>query len=186
MQGVVLGDLIMRLIVWFWQLPPIHLLMPLVIALGLPTTLIHELGHGIAANVVAKVSVRIELSFVGIDWLGLCRLQGARQISVRDYAVVTAAGPLASLAQWIVAASLTALATPGTAVHAVLATLTLAGALACLGNLVPFTSGAIRSDGQVLLDLGRWLFLGRMADWIAAAREPADPHAATSVAPPGR
>ena len=52
-------------------------------------------------------------------------------------------------------------------------------------NLVPFTHGALRSDGQLLLDVGRWLLRGRAAEWIAAAREPDDPHAARSVAPPG-
>ena len=44
----------------------------------------------------------------------------------------------------------------------------------------------MRSDGQHLLDLGRWLLLGRKSAWLAAATQPpADPHAAASVAPPG-
>ena len=185
MQGVVLGDLIVQLAVWCSQLPPFALLFPLVIALGLPTTLIHELGHGLAANLIAKVSVKIEISFIGIDWMGLCRLQGDRPVSVRDYGLMIAAGPLASLAQCVVAAGLTAAATPGTFVHAVLATFTLTGFLGCAVNLVPFTHGEVRSDGQLLLDLGRWLLRGRTAEWIAEARKPLDPHAATSVAPPG-
>lgn len=185
MQDVVLGDFIVRVAVWFAQLPEFPVLLPLVIVLGLPTTLIHELGHGIAANRIAKVGVRIEISFIGVDWMGLCRLQGGREISVRDYGIVIAAGPLASLTQGFVAAELAAATVPGTALYAILATFALTGYLAGALNLVPFVHGALRSDGRLLLDLGRWLLHGRAADWIAAAREPVDPHAATSVAPPG-
>ncbi len=41
------------------------------------------------------------------------------------------------------------------------------------------------SDGQTLLDLARLVAGGRVAEWIVLARGAEDPHAATSVAPPG-
>ena len=125
------------------------ILFPLLTVLGLPTTLIHELGHGLAASKIAKVSVRIELSFVGIDWAGLCRLQGDEDISVREYAIVIVAGPLASLTQGVVAGQLAAATVPGSAIHAVLATFALAGYCGAALNLVPLVHGAVRSDGQL-------------------------------------
>jgi hypothetical protein len=52
-------------------------------------------------------------------------------------------------------------------------------------NLLPFTlPSGLRSDGHILLDLAGWVVLGRRPGW-AEAPAPQDPHAATSVAPPG-
>ena len=63
-----LYDLIEQVVMWLYALPPFPVVMVLGILLGLPTTVIHELGHGIAANVVAKVPVKIEISLSGLDW----------------------------------------------------------------------------------------------------------------------
>jgi hypothetical protein len=52
-------------------------------------------------------------------------------------------------------------------------------------NLVPFVHGDLCSDGQRLFDLARYRLLGRRSAWLVAATREPDPHAATSVAPPG-
>ncbi len=180
-----LYDFIERVVMWFYALPPFPVLMVLGILLGLPTTLIHELGHGIAANVVAKVRVKIEISLSGLDWAGACKLEPGSQASLGAYMVVVGAGPLASFAQGIMGVWLTTMLAPGTAVYAVAGVFGLWGMLAGAINLVPITQPGMHSDGQKLLDLSRLAVTGRVPNWIELSPTREDPHAATSVPPPG-
>ena len=163
------GDLVVRVAVWLGELPSFGWLIALIVLLSLPTTVIHELGHGIAANVLAKVPVRIELSFGAGEWSGVCRFVGDASISALTYGLIVAAGPAASLLQGVVATWLGAQAAPGTASHSVLVTFAFAGYACGLLNLVPMMHGAQRSDGQFLLDLARWVWSGRVPAWADAA-----------------
>lgn len=179
-----LYETVERLALWLNALPPWYVVMLLGVVLGLPTTIIHELGHGIAANKLAGLPVRIQISFNGFDWPGVCVPDPQGPIPVGRYMAVIAGGPLASLAQALVATLLTSQMTAGTAAYAVVAVFALWGWLAAVTNAIPFETAGIRSDGQLLLDLTRLARTGRRADWLREP-PPADPHAATSVAPPG-
>ncbi len=182
---MVVYDLIERAVMWLHALPPFPVWLLLGIVLGLPTTLIHELGHGIAANMIAKASVKIEISPYGIDWAGECRLDPGSQVSVGAYMAVVAAGPLASLTQGVTAVWLSTTLTPGSAAYAVVAVFGLWGLLAAVLTLVPNSQPELHSDGQKLLDLTRLVVGGRVADWIVLSTGAEDPHTATSVPPPG-
>lgn len=148
--------------------------------LGLPTIVIHELGHAVAAGLIAKAPVKIEIRFVG-DWMGLCRVDDGSRVTVGGFMVIIVAGPLASLIQAAVCIWLTGMASRGTLSHGVLAIMATQGLIAGVCNLVPFHHGALRSDGQQLLDMARLVLTGR----VPAYAQPEDPHVATSVAPPG-
>jgi hypothetical protein len=180
----VLYEAVERLVMWMDALPPFPVMLLLGVVLGLPTTVIHEVGHGLAANWIARVPVKIEIWFKNLDWAGHCLPQPGREVTLGAYMAVVAAGPFASLLQGVVAGWLTTLLTPGTITYAIVAVFALWGWLAGLVNLVPLTGPGVHSDGQKLLDLTRLAVTGHVAAWL---RPPAaqDPHAATSVAPPG-
>ena len=180
-----LYDLIEQVVMWLYALPPFPVVMVLGILLGLPTTVIHELGHGIAANVVAKVPVKIEISLSGLDWAGECRLDPGSQTSLGAFMAVVAAGPLASFAQGVTGVWLTTMLAPGTAIYAVAGVFGLWGLLAGGLNLVPISEPGMHSDGQKLLDLTRLAVTGRVPRWVVLSPTREDPHAATSIPPPG-
>jgi len=177
----VLYDLIEQLMLWGNELPSFWPMMIGCLVLGFVSTLIHELGHGIAAALIAKEPVKIEVNIVG----GLCRLDEDSRISLGGYMLVVAAGPVASWLQGFVAAWLTGMADRGTFAHGTLAIMAFLGFAGGIINLVPMKVDDLHTDGKQLVDLTRWAVSGRVPAWAQLPAPPPDPRAATSVAPPG-
>jgi hypothetical protein len=177
----VLYDLIERVMIWGNQLPSFWPMMIGLVVLGYVTTLIHELGHGIAAALLTDRPIKIEVDLVG----GLCRVGGGSSITVGAWMLIVAAGPAASWLQALVATWLTSMAAPGTFLHGVLGILAFCGYCAGIINLVPMRVDDMHTDGKQLVDLVRLAAFGRAPGWLLVQPPPPDPHAATSVAPPG-
>ena len=164
-MGVV-SDLVYDISVWFQELPSFPVVFVLLTVLGLPTTVIHEVGHGLVARRLTRGTVDIDIHISGLDWSGVCRVGGHSDTRMGDILLIIAAGPLASLAQGAAATWLAAMAEPGTPVHAVLACFALAGYLAGVLNFVPLIVGTHRSDGQLIVDVVKCMRGGRAADWL--------------------
>ena len=150
---------------------------PVLLAFTPLTVLIHELGHGVVGAAVTKRPVKIHIG-LGSAW---CKLMGEGRITVRAYAAFVGAGPLASFVQVAVALWLAALAEPGSITQWVIFACALNGVLCGVLSLVPMELDGATTDGQKLLDLGRWIFAGRRPGWLPGD----DPHVARSDAPPG-
>jgi hypothetical protein len=67
----------------------------------------------------------------------------------------------------------------------VFAILAFGGYCGAIFNLVPMKVDDLHTDGKQLLDLFRLAAFGRAASWMRVEHPAGDPHAATSIAPPG-
>jgi hypothetical protein len=169
------------------------LLVALLIGLVVPvcSTLVHELGHALVARRAGLVGVSLprldRRRFAARHGFGLTRLLSARDprgwvqlhpdVAPRQGVAIVAAGPGAEalLALTLVAAGVSAAGT----IRAVLlftALDCLCGACACL----------VRREGGYGdgVQLRHWLARSRRTT-LPGAPHPADPHEATSFAPPG-
>ncbi len=143
---------------------------------AIPVTLLHELGHAIAARRLLDVNVQVSVGSAGklaemrlgqialsINALshparvaGVAEFDGSRA-TARDVLLIALAGPAASLAGTMVTAlALSAASTTG-ALHDLLWAATLAGVVGVL-NLVPLRfqekrrGPTLRTDGRLALD----------------------------------
>jgi hypothetical protein len=149
-------------------------LLCLVIA-GIPVTLLHELGHAIAAHRLLGSEVEVSIGTVGkVAEMRLgevavsvhalsdpSRIGGsaefdASRATARDVLLIALAGPAASLIGTFGTAWLLGQTSPGV-LHDILWTATLAGAFAVL-NLIPIrlqerrNGPVVRTDGRLALD----------------------------------
>jgi hypothetical protein len=151
-------------------------LLVLFVAVGIPTTLIHELGHAATARRRlggdVAVSVGNTTPLATLRWgrvtaninafskpgavAGSASIS-ASQATARDVLLIALAGPAASLAQFAICAPLYAMVSPGL-LHDVLWMATAGGAGGFLINLVPMrlhendTGRTIATDGRLALD----------------------------------
>jgi hypothetical protein len=157
----VLYDLAVKVTMWANELPSFWPMTIGCLVLGLVTTLIHELGHGIVGALVTKDRVKIEINLVG----GLCRLGEHSRVTLGSYMLIVAAGPAASFLQGLVSAWLLDMTARGTFEHGFLAIMTFLGFAAAILNLIPMKVDDLHTDGKQLLDLTRWAVSGRIPSW---------------------
>jgi hypothetical protein len=147
---------------------------------GLPMTLLHELGHAVAAVRLLGEDVKVEVGSVGRfaelqlgriavsmnavagpGRAGVAEFDDSRA-TARDVLLIAVAGPAASLVGVLVAAFVLYAASPAGVVAGLLWTATLVGIVGVL-NIVPFRyqtsrrAPAWRSDGRLALDAARVL-----------------------------
>jgi hypothetical protein len=190
------GGLLGVVVRFFAAMPAAGPFLVLMVVAGIPTTLIHELGHAVAARRLlgGDVGVRVgdaaplatlRMGRITADINALAtpgRIAGEATVSAarataRDMLLIALAGPAASLAQFALCAPLYAAAASGGLVHDVLWMVTAGGAGTCVLNLVPLrlnedgTGRVIATDGRLALDALR-------------ARPEAAPPRPASAAPP--
>ena len=158
--------------------PPILLSLVLLLVVGIPVTLVHELGHAVVARLrlgsavdvvvgsagkaaemhLGDVKVRVNAPASPLRAGGSATLSSSRA-TARDVLLIAAAGPAASAAGALVTGWWFARPAPGL-VRDALWVATLAGVLACL-NVIPLKiqerlgEAPIRTDGQLILDAAR-------------------------------
>jgi Zn-dependent protease len=143
---------------------------------AIPVTLLHELGHAVAARRLLGGDVQVAVGSVGkiagvrLGQVALAvnalshpgRAGGsaefdASRATARDILLIALAGPAASLAGTVLTAWALSAASPSGMLHSVLWAATFAGAFGVL-NLVPLTlqegrdGPPLRTDGRLALD----------------------------------
>jgi hypothetical protein len=171
------GGLLGVVVRFFAGMPAAGSFLVLMVVVGIPTTLIHELGHAVAARRLlgGEVGVRVgnaaplatlRLGRITADInafatpgavAGEAGVQAARATR-RDVLLIALAGPAASLAQFALCAPVYAATANGGLVHDVLWMVTAGGAGTCVLNLVPLrvhensTGRVVATDGRLALD----------------------------------
>lgn len=146
----------------------------------IPVTLIHELGHAIAARRLLDTPVSVAIGSIGeiarvrlgeismsINAIGSPGVAGSAEFDAadagaRDILYIALAGPAASAAGLIVSVWALSMTSSGGFLHGVIWTTVLGGAF-CVLNLIPFRYQDSRnapihqSDGRLALDAARTL-----------------------------
>jgi hypothetical protein len=156
--------------------PPFFIALICLVLVGIPMTLLHELGHGFAARYLLGGSVEVSVGNAGrIAEFRLGQIATSIKLlssptrvsafasfdrsraTARDLVWIALAGPLASLAGVLLARPLYSSAAAGGVAHGLLWAAVLEGVLGAL-NLIPFTlkerrnGPSWRSDGGLALD----------------------------------
>jgi hypothetical protein len=156
--------------------PPVLLWLVLIPVVGAPLTLLHELGHALAAlrllgdrvDVVIGTHgrvARVRLGRIALAvnaWAPLAGVAGTASFDdsaarARDVLWIALAGPAVSLAGTVLTAVALGATDRGGLAHHVLWTATALGASAGVLNLIPMSadgpmSDGLRSDGRLALD----------------------------------
>jgi hypothetical protein len=166
--------------------PPFLLSLIYLTIVAVPLTLVHEMGHALAARRLLGGKVHISVGHAGrvgqfqlgqitasINALafparfgGFARFDASRA-TARDIVVIALCGPLASFLGLLIALPLYSAAAPGTIAHGLLWATVLDSVFAVVLNLIPLELGerrggrARRNDGGIALDAARAIWAVR-------------------------